>query len=268
MRIITVINAKGGCGKSTIAMNLAAGLAIEGYRTLLIDMDPQAQVTQWLHAGDGITNEGTIVIPMAGAQSIAEIIQPTQISNLCFIASAEGLEDLGRQITDDTEYYLLFTRLLGGIVDQFDFVVIDSPNQISPIMENAIFPADLFIVPFESTKAVRSYANVYKLIQRLRGEAPLMLHVLSNLSRLEGLRKRVIELMESDEITRANSEIRSCGWLAQVDEHGGSIFQYRPHSNGAKDIAALLKEVLLVLGLSSKPQPEEVATSQLVSEVV
>ena len=265
MRIITVINAKGGCGKSTIAMNLAACLADQGYRTLLIDMDPQAQVTQWLHAGDGITNEGTIVMPMAGVQLLAEIIQLTQIPNLSFVASAEGLEDLGRRITDDTEYYLLFTRLLGGIIDEFDFVVIDSPNQISPIMENAIFPADLFIVPFESTKSVRSYANVYKLIQRLRGEEPLTLHVLSNLSRLEGLRKRVMEIMESDGIKRANTEIRSCGWLAQVDEHGGSIFRYRPHSNGAKDIAALLEEVLLTLGILSKPQPEKVATSQPIS---
>src|SRR3712207_7195169 len=49
----SVINAKGGCGKSTLAMNLAAGLAARGHRTLLLDMDPQSQVTQWLGAGDG-----------------------------------------------------------------------------------------------------------------------------------------------------------------------------------------------------------------------
>jgi len=113
-------------------------------------------------------------------------------------------------------------------------------------MENAIVPADLFIVPFESTKAVRSYANVYKLIQNLRHDEPLMLHVLSNLSRLVGLRKRVIELMNTEGIGRAKSEIRSCGWLAQVDEHMGSIFFYRPKSNGAKDIAALLEEVIAI----------------------
>src|SRR4051812_6184942 len=74
MHIITVINAKGGCGKSTIAMNLSAGLAHLGYHTLLIDMDPQAQVTQWLGLGDGLTAEGTLVMVMAGQQTLEKSI--------------------------------------------------------------------------------------------------------------------------------------------------------------------------------------------------
>ena len=89
MRIVTVINAKGGCGKSTIAMNLAAALAGESYRTLLIDLDPQAQLTSWLDAGDGLTSLGTIVMPMAGKQPIGGVIQGTKIANLSFVASAQ-----------------------------------------------------------------------------------------------------------------------------------------------------------------------------------
>lgn len=246
MRIITVINAKGGCGKSTIAMNLAAGLAERGIRTLLIDMDPQAQVTQWLNAGDGLTPAGTLIPAMSGQHLLEPIIQQTTVPNLWFVASAEGLEELGRQMTDFEDYQTILARLLGaGTPVPFDYVVIDSPNQISPIMENAIYPSDLFIVPFESTKAVRSYANFYKLLLRLRpAEEHRVLHVLSNLTRQAGLRNRVIELMNSEGIARARSEVRSCGWLAQVDEHGGSIFRYRPHSKGAEDMAQLIDEVL------------------------
>ncbi len=254
MKIITVINAKGGCGKSTIAMSLAAGLAGQGAKTLLIDMDPQAQVTQWLKAGDGLTNEGTLVRVMAGQQALHEIIQPTHIENLAFVASAEGLEELGRQITDHENYPTILARALAA--DEFRafaFVVIDSPNQISPIMENAIFPSDMFIIPFESTKAVKSYANFYKLLVRLRHDPDYhIMHVVINL-RLSGLRQRVLDLMDREGIERAKTEIRSCGWLAQVDEHGGSIFHYRPHSNGAVDMANLLDEVLTLLGHAQVP---------------
>jgi chromosome partitioning protein len=100
MSIITVINAKGGCGKSTIAINLACGLALQGHRTLLIDMDPQAQVTQWLGLGDGLSPEGTLVSAMEGNQVLDSVIQATQFENLSFVASSQQLEDLGRQITE------------------------------------------------------------------------------------------------------------------------------------------------------------------------
>jgi chromosome partitioning protein len=256
MRIITVINAKGGCGKSTIAMNLAAGLAGRGSTVLLIDMDPQAQVTQWLNAGDGLRPQGTLAAAVQGSEPFDSIVQPTSIKELSFIASSEGLEELGRQITDREDYATILTRLLAAATAQFDLIVIDSPNQISPIMENAIFPSDLFIVPFESTKAVRSYANFYKLLMRLRpGEEHRLLHVLSNLTRQPGLRQRVIETMDLHGVRRARSEIRTCGWLAQVDEHGGSIFAYRPLSKGATDIGLLIDEVLELLGLRTPTPP-------------
>jgi chromosome partitioning protein len=256
MNVITVINAKGGCGKSTIAMNLASALARDGYQTLLLDMDPQAQVTQWLQAGDGLNPENTIVAVMVGADSLNNVIQDTSFPNLSFVASADELEDLGRRMTDNEDYYMLLAQALEDVGQQFEFVVIDSPNQISPIMENAIYAADLFIVPFESTKAVKSYANVFKLILRLRAAEPHTLHVLSNIS-LKGIHNRILALMASDGITLAKTEIRSCGWVAQVDEHGGSIFEYRPRSKGAADFAALKAEVLETLGY--RPAPAKAA---------
>lgn len=247
MKTITVINAKGGCGKSTIAMSLAAGLSIQGKRVLLMDLDPQAQITQWLTAGDGIQAEGTLVAALTGHQSLTDIIQKTGYQNISFVASAAGLEDLGREISHTEGYPAMLTELLAreNIAARFDFLIIDSPNQISPIMENAIFPADAFIIPFESTKAVKSYASIYQLLLNLRpGGDFQLIHVLINLTRLPGLRRRVQALMQEDNIVPAKSEIRSCGWLAQVDEYGGSIFHFRPHSNGAQDMRELVQEVI------------------------
>lgn len=245
MRIVTVINAKGGCGKSTIATSLAAGIARRGLRTLLIDMDPQAQVTQWLGAGDGLTAAGTLAASFMGSSTLGEIVQTTAIENLSFVPSAEVLEEVGRRITESEDYPTILARLLGELATDFDVAVLDSPNQISPIMENAIFASDLFVVPFESTKAVKSYANFYKLLLGLRpNEDHRLLHILSNLTRQRGLRNRVVALMDQERIPLARSEVRSCGWLAHIDEHGGSIFAYRPRAKGAEDLERLTGEVL------------------------
>lgn len=265
MNIITVINAKGGCGKSTIAMSVASGLSHAGYQTLLIDMDPQAQVTQWLGAGDGLSDEGTLTEAMDGRKPLDEVIQTTPFDKLSFVASSEGLEELGRQITDTEDFATILARLISGLTRSFDFIVIDSPNQISPVMANAIYPTDLFIVPFESTKAVRSYANFYQLLIRLRPNEPhRVLHVLSNLTRQPGLRRRVIEAMTLHGISQARSEVRTCGWLAQVDEHGGSIFHWRPHSKGAEDMALLVHEILLTLGIASQSNASPVPAAPAV----
>ena len=245
MKIITVINAKGGCGKSTIAMNLAAALAKDGARVLLSDMDPQAQVSEWLHASDGLSWEDTIVAALLGNVALEDVIHETRLKNLSFIASAFALEEYGRDIVHQEGYFEGYTSVLAQLPeDAYDFLIVDAPNQISPIMENTIYPADLFIVPFESTKAVKSYANFYSLLLQIRPGADFhMLHVLNNLHRA-GLRKRVIERMNEEHIPIAQSEIRNCGWLAQVDEHGGSILEYRPRSKGAEDMKALRDEVL------------------------
>lgn len=252
MRTIVSVNAKGGCGKSTIAMNVAAALARRGMKVLLVDMDPQAQVTQWLKAGDGFHDSGTLTAALAGKEPFENVISMTDVPNVWFVPSSEGLESLSREMTDLDGYFTVFTSMLSAQPDRFDFVVIDAPNQISPLMESAIWPADLFIVPFESTKAVRSYANFYQLVLKLRADdLPPMLHVLSNLSKQVGLRRKVIETMGLHGITPAAAEVRTCGWLAQVDEHGGDIFAWRPHSIGAVDIANLTDEVLGVFNLHS-----------------
>jgi len=247
MKVITVINAKGGCGKSTLAVNIACAFGRDGKRVLLADLDPQAQLTEWLDAGDGVSWQGSILAALMGRETMTDIIQETAFENVSFIPSAEGLEAFGRKLERKSRYEAAFARTLVDVADDYDYLVIDSPNQISPIMRNAIFPADVFVVPFESTKAVKSYANVYKLIRELRPEGDYeRVHVPNNLP-TAGVRKLVIQRMRDNEIPISRTEVRHCGWTARVDEHGGSIFAYRPKSKGAQDHLALKNEIVATL---------------------
>ena len=262
MTIITSINAKGGCGKSTLAMSVAAGFGEIGQRTLLIDMDPQAQVSEWLGIGDPLEKPDTLAAVLDGQQSLASIIRPTNLPNLDFAPSSGPLEEVGRRMADRPDYELTLAQaLVAADMPEYDYVILDSPNQVSTVMENAIVPTDLFLVPFKDSKAVRSYANIFGLVQRLReNEDYRTLHVLTDVSRQPGLRNEVLAMMAADGIAPARTEMRSCGWLARIDNHGGSIFRWRPSSKGAEDTARLLTEIAGELGYDvEEPEPQDLA---------
>lgn len=254
MKIITSINAKGGCGKTTIASSIGASLARRGRRTLLIDMDPQAGLTSWFRLGDGVSVENSVASVLAGSQSLSEVIKKTHLSDLDFVTASAKLEDVGRVLMDKESYEktLGFHLIRPEIYDTYDFVVIDSPNQVSPVMHNAICVTDLFIIPFLDTDSVTRYPNLFSAIRKIRPERDYsQLNVLTGLSKVGGKRKRTIEMLEEFGLTLADTEIRHCGWLGSISTEGGSIFEYRSSSNGAKDIDLLTDESLMHLGIDA-----------------
>ena len=147
-RIIAVANQKGGVGKTTTSINLAACLAEKGKKVLAVDMDPQGNLTSGLGV-DKDSVEKSIYELIIGEVDIKEVINKEVLENLDIIPtsidlSAAEIELIG---VDDKEYIL--RNAIDQVKDQYDFVIIDCPPSLSMLTINAMTTADSIIVPIQ-----------------------------------------------------------------------------------------------------------------------
>ena len=248
-RIIAVANQKGGVGKTTTSINLAACLAEKGKKVLAVDMDPQGNLTSGLGV-DKDSVEKSIYELISGEVDIKEVINKEVLENLDIIPtsidlSAAEIELIG---VDDKEYIL--RNAIDQVKDQYDFVIIDCPPSLSMLTINAMTTADSVIVPIQceyyALEGLSQLIHTVELVKdRLNSKLEIEGVVFTMYDARTNLSLQVVEnvkdnLQQNIYKTIIPRNIR----LAEAPSYGLPINKYDPKSTGAESYMRLADEVI------------------------
>ena len=172
-KIISVINQKGGVGKTTTVINLAAGLTIKGKKILVIDLDPQGNATTGLGLSNNDTSDLTIYSVLNGTRKVSEVINKTSIENLDLIPSNVDLSGLEIETAGDTRRAFILkeqiTAYLNNSRGSYDYVLIDCPPSLSLLTIMALVASSSLVVPLQTEFfALEGLTQLMKTIERIK----------------------------------------------------------------------------------------------------
>jgi chromosome partitioning protein len=251
MRIIAVTNQKGGCGKTTTAVNLSAALAQMGYRILLIDLDPQANATIGLgFSPDAFRN--TVYQVLTGSEiNITETVVRTRIEHLDLLPSNVMLSGAEHDLYGSLGKELVLAEKLRAVQDTYDFCVIDCVPTVGILALNALVASTDVIVPVQvHFYAIHGLHRLLETIQVINKRfypctVQMLGFLLTFVDNRTSMSKRVVTGMRhyfKDLVF--NSMIHSNISLAEAPANGESVFTYAAHSRGAREYQSMTVESL------------------------
>lgn len=244
--IISIANHKGGVGKTTSVINIGAGFNKLGKRVLLIDLDPQANLTQSL----GITDhqERNIYRAIKG-EALPEPVEV--LPGLDVIPSTLDLSGAEVELTGRTDREFILRELLEPIRKRYDYILIDNPPGLGLLTINALTASDEVLIPLQAQfLALQGLTKLLEVISKINGKLNRELKLggvfITQYDSRKILNRNVIATIRhyftKDEVYYTT--IRDNIALAEAPAQGLDIFRYSPKSNGAEDYISLCMEIL------------------------
>ena len=247
-RVIAIANQKGGVGKTTTAINLGASLAVAEHRTLIVDMDPQANAT----SGLGASREGpTIYDTLVRGVPVGECVQSgVSVPFLDLIPSTRDLVGAEIELVNAGSRELVLRRVLESIRDDYDFVLIDCPPSLGLLTLNTLTAADSVMIPiqceFYALEGLSQLLNTVRLVQRGLNRTLEIEGVLLTMydGRLKLSKQVASEAREYFGDRVYKTVIPRNVRLAEAPSFGKPILQYDVLSAGAQCYLSLAREMV------------------------
>jgi len=243
-RVIAISNHKGGVGKTTSVVNIGAALATQKRKVLLVDLDPQANMT----LSFGIKEpESTIYEALKGES----ILKPIKISkNLEIIASSLDLSAAETELSSEAGREYIFSELIEPIKNNYDYIIVDCPPSLGLLTINAYTAADEVFIPLQPHfLAIKGLTKIIEVINKIKKRLNKKLEItgvfVTQYDRRKILHRDVLEIIKSYFQDRLfYTQVRENISLAEAPSKGLDIFRHDPTSNGADDYSRLTKEII------------------------